>query len=450
VLLDRVSRVIQSLADALFVPWLVALLLGTGLFLTIRFRVVQVRRFREAVAAFAARDDRDAGGALSPFQAFMTALAATIGTGNIAGVAAGIVSGGPGALFWIWCYGFLATALKFSEAVLGVRFRDVRADGTRSGPMYYLRDGLGSPALAWIYALVAGIAALTTTPFTQTNSIALVWHTTAGVPTWVTGIVVAVLAWLVVIGGIGAIGRAAERLTPLKVGLYLGGGLIVLASFASELPGVLALVVREAFSMRAAAGGSVAMLVAMRYGLARGMYANEAGYGTAAVAYGTARSRAPLRQGLNAVMEVFIVSFVTSTMSALVVLCTGAYLSGRTSTAAVGLAFDAALPGVGGWMVAVCVFLFGYTTLIGWAYYGEQFLVYVCGPRVVRPYRWIYCLLIPLGAMARVDVVWAWGDLMNALQIFPNLAGLIGLSGLVAATALGRDGASGSVSAPSR
>ncbi len=144
-------------------------------------------------------------------------------------------------------------------------------------------------------------------------------------------------------------------------------------------------------------------------------------------------------------------SFVTSTMSALVVLCTGAYLSGRTSTAAVGLAFDAALPGVGGWMVAVCVFLFGYTTLIGWAYYGEQFLVYVCGPRVVRPYRWMYCLLIPLGAMARVDVVWAWGDLMNALQIFPNLAGLIGLSGLVAATALGRDVApSGSVSAPSR
>ncbi len=196
-----------------------------------------MRRFGEALAAFVARDDRDAGGALSPFQAFMTALAATIGTGNIAGVAAGIVSGGPGALFWIWCYGFVATAVKFSEAVLGVRFRDVRADGTRSGPMYHLRDGLRSPRLAWLYALVAGVAALTTTPFTQTNSIALVWHTTAGVPPWVTGVVVAVLAWLVVIGGIGAIGRAAERLTPLKVALYLGGGLIVLVSFAARAPG---------------------------------------------------------------------------------------------------------------------------------------------------------------------------------------------------------------------
>jgi AGCS family alanine or glycine:cation symporter len=195
--------------------------------------------------------------------------------------------------------------------------------------------------------------------------------------------------------------------------------------------------VRDAFSMRAAAGGSVAMLVAMRYGLARGMYANEAGYGTAAVAYGTARSRAPLDQGLNAVMEVFIVSFVTSTMSALVVLCTGAYLSGRTSTAAVALAFDRAIPGVGGYIVAVCVFLFGYTTLIGWAYYGEQFLVYILGRRVVVPYRWAYCLLIPFGAIARVDVVWAWGDLMNALQIFPNVAGLLGLSGLVAAVAVG-------------
>jgi AGCS family alanine or glycine:cation symporter len=431
------SRLIQSLADALFVPWLVVLLFGSGVFLTIRYRVVQVRRFREALAAFVTRDDREAGGALSPFQAFMTALAATIGTGNIAGVAAGIVSGGPGALFWIWCYGFVATALKFSEAVLGVRFRTVDGDATRSGPMYYLRDGLGSPALAWVYALVAGVAALTTTPFTQTNSIALVWQTTAGVPTWITGVLVAALAWLVVIGGIRSIGKAAERLTPLKVALYLGGGLIVLVTFAARIPEVLALVVRDAFSMRAAAGGSVAMLVAMRYGLARGMYANEAGYGTAAVAYGTARSREPLDQGLNAVMEVFIVSFVTSTMSALVVLCTGAYLSGQTSTAAVALAFDQAIPGAGGYMVAVCVFLFGYTTLIGWAYYGEQFLVYILGQRIVVPYRWAYCLLIPFGAIARVDVVWAWGDLMNALQIFPNLAGLLGLSGLVAAAALG-------------
>jgi AGCS family alanine or glycine:cation symporter len=362
----------------------------------------------------------------------MTALAATIGTGNIAGVAAGIVSGGPGALFWIWCYGFVATAVKFTEAVLGVSYRDISGGQTRTGPMYYLRDGLKSPGLAWTYAGIAGIAALTTTPFTQTNSIALVWNTQFGVPTWVSGLLIAVLTWLVIIGGIKSIGRAAEKLTPLKVGLYLVGGLLVIASFASRIPEVLALVFREAFNTQAAAGGTMGFLIAMRYGLARGMYANEAGYGTAAVAYGTAQSRRPVDQGLNAVMEVFIVSFVTSTISAMVVLLSGAYLSGLTSTAAVAHAFNQTMPTVGGWVVAFCVFLFGYTTLIGWAFYGEQFLEYILGPRVVKPYRWIYCLLIPFGAVSKVELVWAWGDLMNALQIFPNIIGVLGLSGLVA------------------
>jgi len=426
------AAAIQSLADHLFVPWLLILLFGSGLFLTARYGVVQVRRFGDAVRTFIAKGEQGAIGVLSPFQAFMTALAATIGTGNIAGVAAGIVSGGPGALFWIWCYGFVATAVKFSEAVLGVTFRDTRDGLTRTGPMYYLRDGLKSPALAWIYALVAGIAALTTTPFTQTNSIALVMRTIVGVPPWITGIAVAVLTWLVVIGGIKSIGRAAEKLTPLKVGLYLSGGLFVIVSFASHLPEVLALVVREAFSMRAVAGGSLGFVVAMRYGLARGMYANEAGYGTAAVAYGTAQSLRPVQQGLNAVMEVFIVSFVTSSISALTILLTGAWLSGQTSTAAVALAFNAAIPGAGGYLVAISVFLFGYTTLIGWAFYGEQFLAYILGPRVVTPYRWIYCLLIALGAITKVELVWAWGDLMNALQVLPNIIGVLGLSGLVA------------------
>ena len=283
-----VSSAIQSMADALYVPWLVILLFGSGVFLTARYGVVQIRRFRDALGSFVASQDDSAGGALSPFQAFMTALAATIGTGNIAGVAAGIVSGGPGALFWIWCYGFVATAVKFTEAVLGVTYREADGSRTRTGPMYYLRDGIKSPALAWTYAFIAGVAALTTTPFTQTNSIALVWDSQFGVPRWASGVLIAVLTWLVIIGGIQSIGRAAEKLTPLKVGLYLAGGLFVIVSFASRIPDVLALVFREAFSTKAAAGGTLGFMIAMRYGLARGMYANEAGYGTAAVAYGTA------------------------------------------------------------------------------------------------------------------------------------------------------------------
>ena len=426
------AGLIQSAADWVFMPWVIAVLLGTGLFLTLRTGAVQVRRFSDAWRVAFVRKASGQNGALTPFQAFMTALAASIGTGNIAGVATAIVSGGPGALFWIWVYGFVAMAIKFAEAVLGVTYREARGDLVLSGPMYYLRDGLKSPALAWTFALVAAVAALTTTPFTQPNSMALVLDTVVGIPRLASGIVIAVLTWLVIIGGIKAIGRAAERLSPLKVGLYLAGGLIVILTNASRIPETMSMIFESAFSMRAAAGGGLGILVAMRYGIARGIYANEAGYGTAAVAYGTARSNRPVQQGLNAVIEVFIVSFITSTISAMTILLTGVWQSGLTSSAAVAEAFNGSMPGVGGYMVAFCVFLFGYTTLIGWAYYGEQFFEYILGRTVTRPYRWIFCLLIPFGAVSRVEVVWAWGDLMNALQVFPNLVGVVGLSGLVA------------------
>jgi alanine or glycine:cation symporter, AGCS family len=431
---------IQATADWLFMPWVVIFLLGTGLILTIRLGVVQIRRFPEALRVMIGRRS-GATGALTPFQAFMTAIAATIGTGNIAGVATAIVSGGPGALFWIWVYGLVAPAIKFAEATLGLKYRAVLPDGTiASGPMYYLRDGLKSPTLAWIYALVAGVAALTTTPFTQTNSIAVVINAKSGIPFWAIGLFIAAITFAVIIGGIKSIGRAAEKLSPLKVGLYVAGCLIVIVAHAAQIPETLALVVREALSTKAAVGTmhGIGVMVALRYGLARGIYANEAGYGTAAVAYGTAASREPLQQGLNAVMETFIVSFGTSTLTAMVLLLTGAWKSGLTSAAAVAAAFDATLPGIGGWVVAFCVFLFGYTTLIGWSYYGEQFLEYLLGRKVTLPYRWIYCLLIPFGAISKVDVVWAWGDFMNVMQVFPNAIGLIGLSGVAAAIARSR------------
>src|SRR3954451_2869723 len=219
---------IQALADRLFMPWVIAVLLGAGLWLTARTGIVQLRRFAEAWRTAFVRKGTGTTGSLTPFQAFMTALAASIGTGNIAGVATAIVSGGPGALFWIWVYGFVAMAIKFSEAVLGITFRETRAATVLSGPMYYLRDGLRSPWLAWTFALVAAVAALTTTPFTQPNSMALVLNTVVGIPKLVSGITIAVLTWLVIIGGIKSVGRAAEALSPLKVGLYLAGGLIVI------------------------------------------------------------------------------------------------------------------------------------------------------------------------------------------------------------------------------
>jgi AGCS family alanine or glycine:cation symporter len=426
-----------------------------------------------------------AGGAISPFQAFMTGLAATIGTGNIVGVATAIVSGGPGALFWIWVYGFLATAVKFSEAALGLNFRIARGDKTLSGPMYYLRDGLGSPALAWLYALIAAIAVLFTTPFTQPNSIAGVLdsqlkHQQLDLGQWTIGsetpandgdsnarspaapvaepfridlnrlaigVILAVLTWLVIIGGVKSIGRAAEKLSPLKVGFYMIGGLIVIGLNIDRLPEVLAAVFHDAFSLRpvagAAAGGVMATVMGngLRYGLARGMYANEAGYGTAAVVYGVAKSDRPEQQGLNAVMEVFIITFVTATISALALLLTGSWaIKDIKGPAAVSEAFNSAMPNVGGWMLAFSVFLFGYTTLMGWSLYGEQYLEYLFGPKIVKPYRWIFCLLIPLGAFAYVDLVWAWCDILYGAHIFPNLIGLFALSGLAAKFARTKNG----------
>ncbi|HVO13358.1 MAG TPA: amino acid carrier protein [Vicinamibacteria bacterium] len=428
------SRLVLTASDLLFGPWTIAALFGAGIFLTVRFRLVQLRHLPDAVRSALRPAGASGGGALTPFQAFTTALAASIGTGNIAGVATAVVSGGPGALFWIWAYGFVATAIKFAEAVLGVRYRALGRERLSAGPMHYLRDGLHAPRLGWLYALVAGVAALTTTPFTQPNSIAVVMASQGGVPPLATGTFVAVLTWLVIIGGVRSIGRAAQALAPAKVVLYLAGGLLVIAVHADRLPATLALVLAEAFSTRAAVGSAagVGIMMAMRYGLARGIYANEAGYGTAAVAYGAARSDRPVLQGYAAVMEVFVISFLTSTISALTILVTGVWRSGLTSTAAVGAAFDRALPVAGGWVVAFCAFLFGYTTLIGWAYYGEQCLEYILGRGVVLPYRWVYCGLVVLGATSKVDVVWAWGDLMNGLQIFPNLIGVLGLSGVVA------------------
>lgn len=432
--LAAVTRAVTWASNLVWGPWTIALLLGTGLFLTLRYRFIQLRRLPEALRLLRGGRVGAGAGALSPFQAFMTGLGASVGTGNIAGVATAIVTGGPGAVFWIWCYGFFATTIKLTEAMLAVRFRSAKAERLSTGPMHYLEQGIGSRKLGLLYAAVAGVAALTTTPFTQPNSVAVVFHSELGVPTWVVGVAIAILVWAVTIGGVKSVGRVASRLAPTMVTLYLVGGLVVIVAFAGRIPETLALIFREAFSMKAAAGGGVGvgMMVAMRYGLARGIYANEAGYGTAAVAYGTAQTDRPARQGLNAMVEVYIVSFVTSTISAMTVLLSGEWAtSGLKSTALVAKAFSTVIP-YGGLLVMLCVLLFGTSCMIGWGYYGEQFLHYVFGDRVVMPYRWIYAGLAIVGATRSVDLVWAWGDLMNGLQIFPNLIGVLGLSGLVA------------------
>jgi AGCS family alanine or glycine:cation symporter len=346
---------------------------------------------------------------------------------------------------------------KFAEASLGMHFRFARGEMVLSGPMYYLRDGLKSPALAAIFAVFGGCGVLFTTPLTQPNSVAVAMASqfkeheidlgklqfgTMSIDGMqlAIGVILAVLTWLVIVHGIKSIGRASEKLSPIKVGFYFVGGRVVILTHITRLPEVLGMVFKYAFTPHAAVGSALGLTMwnAMNVGIRRGVYANEAGYGTAAVAYGTAKSQRPDQQGLAAMMDVFIITFITCTLSALALLLTDTWNTGKEGPEAIPAAFNAAMPGFGGWMVAISIALFAYTVMIGWAFYGEQFFEYLFGPWIVIPFRVIYCLLIPFGAVMKVNAVWAWGDICNGLQVFPNVIGLIGLSGIAAAYARAR------------
>jgi AGCS family alanine or glycine:cation symporter len=426
-------------------PATVVLLVGTGIYLSFRLRFTHLRkfglgwRFAAQGTAVPARTEAEASalpGDISPWQSMMTMLAGAIGNGNIAGVATAIAIGGPGAIFWMWASGLFAMATKYSEAVLGLTFREQLPDGSvAGGPMYYLRNGVRSPVLAWMFAFLAGMAAMTTGPLAQTNSMALVLNTEFHIPKWLTGAGIAIAVWLVIMGGIKSIARFAEKLVPLKVVLYVGGSLYIILTHIHLLPQTVALILKSAFTPTAMIGGfaGASVLLAARLGAARGLYANEAGLGTAGMAYGAAQSRNPVRQGLIATVDVFIITFVTCTMTALVVTITGKWTSGTMSTALVASAFNTSIPVVGGWMVAVSSFLFGYSNLVGWSYYGELCFGYIFRSNILKIYAWIYCGLIFVGAVTEVKTVWDYADTMNGLQIFPNLIALIVLAPRVAA-----------------
>lgn len=420
-------------------PVTVVLLVGTGLYLSVRLGFRHLREFRPAwrtaLRSAVSEGDPGSAGEISPWQSMMTMLAGAIGNGNIAGIATAIATGGPGAIFWMWASGVFAMATKYSEAILGLRYRQRQDDGTMAGgPMHYLRSALGSRSLAWAYAFLAGTAAMTTGPLAQTNSMALVLNSEFQIPKWVSGLGIALGTWLVVIGGIRSIARLSERLVPLKIVLYVGGSLYVIFVNFAAIPSTLKLIFQSAFTPTAAVGGfaGASVLLAARLGAARGLYANEAGLGTAGMAYGAARSVEPVRQGMIAMVDVFVITFVTCTMSALVVTVTGKWSSGLTSTALVASAFNGEIPVAGGWIVAASSFLFGYSNLIGWSYYGELCFRFIFSSRVVKLYAWVYCGLILVGAVAEVRTVWDYADTMNGLQIFPNLIGVLLLAPQVA------------------
>lgn len=435
--MDLFERSIRFLGSLVWGPQMAVLLLGVGLFLTIRLRFVQIRRLRLSFRFLLGKKEfgeskKERTGDISPFQALTTSLAAVIGNGNIAGVCTAIAMGGPGAVFWMWLSAFFGMATKLVEAVLGQKFKTKARDGTvAGGPMYYIRNGLGLPWLAGIFAFFMGCKPLFATTTIQSNSIALALETQLGLEPWISGLGLGILTWLVIIGGIKSIAKVTEFLSPLMVFLYLFGAFLAIILFASKLPHAFYLIFTGAFKPSAITGGVAGMTVAraMRYGLARGAYSNEAGTGTAAVFHATARTSEPVRQGLIASLDVFIDTLVICTLTALTVLVTGVWTEG-TSTGMTAAAFNAAIPRIGGLIVATASFLFGYSSLIAVPYYGEISFSYLFGVRVKRSFRWIFCVVIFIGAVLEVEVAWSIGDVLNGMMALTNLIGLVGLAGL--------------------
>ncbi len=421
---------------------MVPILFGVGLLLTIRIGFLQFTRLGTSFKVMFSRRSRKGGGEgdVSPFAAVSTALAATVGNGNIAGVATALYWGGPGAIFWMWVCGFLGMATKFSEAFLGVLYREKHPDGTiAGGPMYYIKNGLNRTRfaifLAGFFAVCGAFASLFGTGnMMQSNQMSLAFKTQFGIPPAITGSIITFFVGLVIIGGIKRIGAVAERLVPAMIVLYLGAGIIVLIDNIGALPKAFFLIFEYAFTPAAAMGGFLGATIknAIQFGARRGILSNEAGLGSAPIAHAAAQTPSPLHQGLIGVMEVFIDTILVCTFTALINLSSGVWTSGVSGSAMTVTAFSRTLPHVGGLIVSVCSFFFGYTTLIGWCYYGEQCLKYLFGIKIAMPYRLVFIALTFIGAVVSIEIVFFMGDIANAFMAFPNLIGLLLLSGVLA------------------
>lgn len=418
-------------------------LLGTGLYLTVRMGLIQVRGFRHAVGLISGKySDPNHPGEVSHFQALSTALSATVGTGNIAGVATAIALGGPGALFWMWVTAAIGMATKFTECTLSLRFREVAPNGEiAGGPMYTLLHGANMPRLATAFASFALIASFGIGNMVQANSVVdgLTYmlpglrgeggsHTAAGV---VIGLGMALLVGLVILGGVKRIARVASALVPAMAVLYVSGAIFVLAEHATAIPAAFATIFNHALNPWAAGGAAVGE--AIRWGVARGLFSNEAGLGSSPIAHAAARTNEPVREGLVAMMEPFIDTLVICTMTGLVIVVTGAYIDrpeGLNGAALTAAAFSSTLPN-GAWVVGLGLALFAFSTIIAWSYYGDRSARFLFGERAVMPYRVVYTLLIVVGASGPLQFVWNLADITNLLMALPNLLSLLLLAGLV-------------------
>ncbi len=442
VLLDTQQVLLDILGKANSIIWgppMLILLVGTGVYYTFLLRGLQFRALGHSLwLAFIKRseDSSDAPGDISHFQALMTALAATVGTGNIAGVATAIAAGGPGALFWMWVTGLFGMATKYAEAVLAVKYRVTDARGRMSGgPMYYLERGLGWKPLGILFAIFGAVAAFGIGNMVQSNSVAHALRTAPfDVSPMTTGIVLTIATGLVLLGGIRGIARVTSVLVPGMIVVYMAGAIAALLLNWREIPGVVGLVLSDAFTPSAAIGGFMGATLreTIRFGVARGVFSNESGLGSSPIAAAAARTRDPVVQALVSMTQTFIDTIIVCSMTGFVIISSGAWTEGLTGAALTTSAFNIGLPGdSGGVIVAVGLVLFAYSTVLGWSYYGEKCTEYLMGERSIVPYRMLFTLMVGVGAVVKVELVWSFADAMNGLMAIPNLVGLLGLAGIV-------------------
>lgn len=426
------AKLISVLSGWVWGPPMLILLVGTGLYLTIRLKGIQ---FRALPLAFRLIWHKDHGheGDISHFAALMTALAATVGIGNIVGVATAITLGGPGAVFWMWMTGLVGMATKYSEAVLAVKYREHGPHGMRGGPMYYLSKGAGLPWLGTIFAIFTALATFGIGNMTQANATSNIIQSVFGAQPWVTGLVLMVLTALVILGGIRSIGKFTSLVVPLMILGYFTAALIVLVLNAAEIPHAFALIFRHAFTPFAAGGGIAGATVAaaMRFGIARGVFSNESGLGSAPIAAAAARTHDPVKQALVSMTQTFIDTLVVCTMTALVILTATSWTEGVSAGELTSASFAETLGESGRILVALATALFAYSTLIGWNYYGEKAVEYLLGPRAIRVYRIFFIAMVMVGAMIKLETVWNFSDLMNGMMAIPNLIGLLLLSKVI-------------------
>ncbi|MTI81953.1 MAG: sodium:alanine symporter family protein [Firmicutes bacterium] len=416
-------------------PWMLTLLVGTGVFLTVRLGFMQVSSLPYALKlAFSKSQDDKSGGDITHFQALMTALAATIGTGNIAGVATAFVMGGPGAIFWMWVTAFFGMATKYGEAILAIKYRVKDENGNMAGgPMYYIEKGLGWKWLGWAFAFFGAVAAFGIGNMVQTNSVADVVHSNFGVPMWVTGAILAALTAAVILGGIKSIGRVTGIIVPFMAVFYVAAGLIILLINIGAVPAALGLIFTDAFTGQAVAGGALGAVI--RWGVARGVFSNEAGLGSAPIAAAAAKTDHPGRQALVSMTGTFLDTIVVCSITGLALTIAGMKgvvaegLEGAPLTAA---SFGGLLPGeIGSYLVTIGLIFFAYSTVLGWSYYGEKCFQYMFGSKGIILYRWAFVLVAFWGATQSLDTVWFIADTLNGAMAVPNLIGLLFLSGVI-------------------